>query len=121
MIGSRIWAISAGCIPAGSSGTEPLYTSRNTLCILNVNDNQVRLKMTIYFAEREPAGPYLITVGSRRVRHLRINDLIDPEPVMLETAYAVVIESDFPVVVQFIHLDTSSGNAAMGLTMAYSV
>ena len=121
MIGSKIWAIPGGCIPDKSSGPEPLNTSRDTICILNVNDSVAHIRATIYYPDRDPVGPYLISVESRRVRHIRFNDLIDPEPILLDTIYAALIESDIPVVIQFTRVDTSTGNMAICSTMAFPV
>ena len=60
-----------------------------------------------------------MTVPARRTRHLRFNQLEDPEPVPKDTDYASVIESDVPIVVQHTRLD--SRQAALGLisTIAY--
>jgi hypothetical protein len=33
--------------------------------------------ITCFFADREPAGPYTVTVPARRTLHLRFNDLDD--------------------------------------------
>ena len=60
-----------------------------------------------------------MTVPAGRTRHLRFNQLEDPEPVPKDTDYASVIESDVPIVVQHTRLD--SRQAALGLisTIAY--
>src|SRR5204863_506578 len=69
-----------------------------TACILNAGDEDAQIKLTLYFAEREPAGPYRVTVPARRTLHLRFNDLRDPESVPFDTDYASVFESNVPVV-----------------------
>jgi hypothetical protein len=73
----------------------------------------------LYFADREPVGPYRITVGARRTRHLRFNDLTDPEVVPRETDYASVIESDVPIVVQHTRLDSRRPALALLSTVAF--
>lgn len=119
-IGRTRWAIAEGYIPAGSTGPEPQMTSHETACILNVSDRPAHVEITIFFAEREPAGPYRVTVDPRRTLHLRFNDLRDPEPVPADTDYASVIESDVPVVVQHTRLDSRQSENALLTTMAYS-
>ena len=52
-------------------------------------------------------GPYPLTVAPHRVRQVRFNDLIDPQAMPLGVDYAVVIESNVPIVVQFTRHDTS--------------
>jgi hypothetical protein len=80
--------------------------------VLNAGGKPARLSITIYYADREPAGPYELQVEPRRVRHVRFNDLIDPETLPLDTPYAAVVRSSAPVVVQFSRLDTTGGNRA---------
>lgn len=72
-----------------------------------------------YISDREPVGPYRVSVPARRTRHLRFNDLIDPEPVPRRTDYASVIESDVPVVVQHTRLDSRQAENALITTVAY--
>lgn len=119
-IGKRRWAIAEGYIPAGSTGPEPQMTSHETACILNTNDADAHVTITIYFADRDPAGPYRVTVPARRTLHLRFNELSDPEPVPLDTDYSSVLESDVPVVVQHTRLDSRQSENALLTTIAYA-
>ena len=118
-IGRRRWAIAEGYIPSGSTGPEPQMTSHETACILNVSDRDAHVEITIYFADREPVGPYVLTVRARRTRHVRFNDLSDPEPVPRDTDYASVFESDVPVVVQHTRLDSRQAENALLSTIAF--
>lgn len=120
-LGSRVWAIAEGYIPSWSTGPEPEFTSHETACLLNTSDEDARVRITLYFADREPAGPYEIRVPARRTRHLRFNELEDPEPVPTGTDYASVIESDVPIVVQHTRLDSRQPENALLSTMAYPV
>jgi hypothetical protein len=118
-IGRKSWAIAEGYIPTWSHGPEPEMLSHETACILNAGDREAHIEMTIYFSDREPAGPYRITVPARRTLHLRFNDLTDPEPVPPGTDFASVIESDVPVVVQHTRLDSRQAENALMSTMAF--
>ena len=53
----------------------------------------------------------------RRTRHVRFNDLSDPEPVPMGTDFSSVIESDVPIVVQ--HLDSRQAENALLSTIAF--
>jgi hypothetical protein len=119
-IGRKVWAIAEGYIPATSTGPEPQMTSHETVCILNAGDHDANVEITIYYSDREPAGPYRVTVKARRTRHVRFNDLIDPAPIPLDTDYASVIRSDVPVVVQHTRLDSRQAENALLSTMAYA-
>ena len=117
--GHQWWAIPEGYIPGWSHGPAPAMTSHDTICILNTGDTDAQIQLTIYFEGRDPAGPYLLDVPARRTRHLRLNDLHDPESIPVETAFSTVIESDVPVIVQYTRLDSRQAENALLSTIAY--
>jgi hypothetical protein len=118
-IGAKRWAIAEGYIPPYSHGPAPQLTSHETVCILNATDREANVKITVYFSDREPVGPYRLTVPARRTNHVRFNDLKDPEPIPADTDFASVIESDVPIVVQHTRLDTRQAENALLSTMAH--
>jgi hypothetical protein len=118
-IGRRRWAIAEGWIPGTSHGPEPQMTSHETACLLNATDDEAHVRITLFFSNREPVGPYLVTVPARRTRHVRFNDLNDPEPVPRETDYSSIIESDVPIVVQHTRLDSRQAANALLTTIAH--
>ncbi|MGK7390399.1 MAG: sensory rhodopsin transducer [Candidatus Cyclobacteriaceae bacterium M2_1C_046] len=119
-LGKTTWVIAEGYIPSKSTGPEPQFTSHETACILNTSDKDAHIKITLFFSDKEPVGPYQITVGARRTQHLRFNQLKDPEEVPRDTDYASVIESDVPVIVQHTRLDSRQAENALISTIAYS-
>ena len=119
-IGRKKWAIAEGWIPSWSHGPEPEMLSHETACILNPNDTEAHVEITIYYAERDPVGPYRITVPARRTLHQRFNDLKDPEPIPKATNYASTIVSDVPIVVQHTRLDSRQSENALITTMAFA-
>jgi hypothetical protein len=118
-IGHRRWAIAEGWIPSYSHGPEPEMTSHETACLLNAGDSDADVSITVFFADREPAGPYRVSVPARRTRHVRFNDLTDPEPIPRATDYSSVIESDVPIVVQHSRLDSRQEALALLSTIAF--
>ena len=118
-IGKKLWVIAEGYIPSGSTGPEPAFTSHETACILNTNDTPAHIKITIYFSDKDPEAPYEITVAPKRTKHLRFNDLKNPE-IPRDTDYASVIESDVPIIVQHTRLDSRQAENALITTIAYS-
>jgi hypothetical protein len=120
-IGRRLWAIAEGYIPGESTGPEPAMTSHETACLLNSGDRDANVEITIYFADREPLGPYRVQVPARRTRHVRFNDLTEPEPIPRDTDFASVIAADAPIVVQHTRLDSRQAANALLTTMAYPV
>lgn len=120
-IGAHIWAIAEGYIPGGGVADDPALVSHETACILNAGEEAARVSITLYFADREPAGPYLVTVPARRTLHLRFNDLTEPEPAPRDTDFSAVLSSDAPVVVQHTRLDSRHPNVALLSTIAFPV
>lgn len=118
-LGRTDWVIAEGYIPGGSTGPEPEMTSHETACILNAGDDDAHVAITLYFADREPVGPYEITVPARRTRHLRFNELSEPAPVPRDTDYASVLSSDVPIVVQHTRLDSRQAELGLLSTIAY--
>ncbi len=105
-IGKKHWAIPKGWIPSWSYGPEPAMLSHETACILNANEVDAHVEITIFYSDRDPVGPYKITVPARRTLHQRFNDLTDPEPIPKATNYASTIDSDVTIVVQHTRLDS---------------
>jgi hypothetical protein len=119
-IGKTRWAIAEGYIPSESTGPAPALTSHETMCFLNAGDQDAAISIMIFFEDKEPVGPYKLTVPARRTSHMRFNDLTDPAPIPLDTNYAALIESDVPVVAQHTRLDSRQAELALLSTIAFS-
>ena len=118
-IGRLTWAVAEGYIPPASTGTTRELTSHETICILNANDAEAHVEITVYFADRAPAGPYEFAIGGKRTRHLRFNDFADPEPMPVGTDFSSIIASNVPIVVQHTRLDTRQPALALLSTIAF--
>lgn len=103
-----------------STGAEPEFTSRDRLSFLNTGLEDVDLKITIFYEDREAVGPYEISVNSRRMRAVRTNDFINPEALFLDVPYSIAIEAPEGVIVQFTRQDTSQEALTLAGGMAYS-
>lgn len=118
-IGRKRWAIAEGHIPSQSSFTDRALISHETACILNAGSGDAHVALTIFFADRDPVGPYRITVPARRTLHLRFNDLTEPSPVPRDTDFSSVFKSDVPIVVQHTRLDSRHAEVSLLSTTAY--
>jgi hypothetical protein len=119
-LGRKRWAIAEGYIPSRSNGPAPQMTSHETACLLNTAGEDAHVEIMLYFADRDPVGPYRVTVPARRTRHVRFNDLEDPAPVPRDTDYASVFTSDVPIVVQHSRLDSRQAENALLTTIAFA-
>lgn len=119
-IGKRIWAIADGYIPSWSKGMEPQLTSHEAICILNADDEPALVEIIIYFSNRNPMGPFTISIPPKRTKHIRLNDLRIPESIPHGVDYACTIESNVPIVVQHTRLDSRQSENALFSTIAFS-
>jgi hypothetical protein len=65
-IGRKRWAIAEGYIPSQSSFSDRALISHGTAGILNAGDHDAHVAITIFFADRDPVGPYRVTVFRTR-------------------------------------------------------
>lgn len=119
-IGHKRWAIPEGYIPPTSHGPEPEMTSHESICVLNVSDDEAHLQVWIFYADQEPVGPYKISIPPRRTKHVRFNHFDDPAPIPRGTDFASVIESDVAVIVQHTRLDSRQAENALISTIAFA-
>ena len=85
------------------------FTSHEGCAFINETDRDAHVRFTFYFQDREPMTGYTSVVPARRTKHARF-DLMENdkgEPVPMNVGYAVVVESDMDMPVQFSHCDTS--------------
>lgn len=118
-MGRKAWAIAEGYIPSKSHGPAPEMTSHETACILNAGEQDADVEIMIYFADRNPAGPFKVKVPAQRTRHVRFNDLEDPEQIPRDTDFSSMLRSNVPIIVQHTRLDTRQSAAALLSTMAF--
>jgi len=119
-IGRTRWAIAEGYIPESSDAASRQLESHETACMLNAGEREAHVEITIFYADRDPVGPYRITVPARRTLHLRFNELADPQPIPRDTDYASIFVSDEPIVVQHTRLDSRQAALALLSTVAYA-
>jgi hypothetical protein len=119
-IGRTLWALAGGHIPLASNGREPDFTSRDQLSLLNSGTQSANLEITLIHHGQEPVGPYHLRIAPRRLRRIRINDLIDPAAPPLDSPYGLLIRADVPIVVQFTRLDSGQRENGLCGTLAYA-
>jgi len=92
-----------------------------SLIILNMNDTDAAITITLYFTDQEPVTLTPVKVSARRVRCLRLDN---KEGIGIqiprETQYALRLNADLPVVAQYGRLDTRQQNMAFYTVMGYS-
>ncbi|MFB5663660.1 sensory rhodopsin transducer [Alteribacillus sp. HJP-4] len=118
-IGETHWFIPDGFIPPLSSGSQP---SHESICVLNSGDEPANLTITIFFEDREPLENIPYTLPGRRTKHIRTSLLeVNGDKIPEAVPYAIEVESDTPVIVQYSRLDSTQPELALMSTMAFPV
>ena len=118
-LGSRIWLIPDCYYPSTSSPGH--YVSHEAICVLNVGDKDAHLKLTLYFEDRDPIRSFKAVCKAGRTNHIRLDKIRDENgnSIPQDVPYAVMVESDQPVVVQYSRLDTTQAEMSLMTTMAH--
>jgi hypothetical protein len=104
-IGKHIWVFADGDLPPHPVGTgEP--KAHEALMVVNSNNAQANLRITLLFDNAEPKKDLVLTVPPQRVNCFRMDQPIwGGHYVIPFGQYAVIVESDVPVVAVFGRLD----------------
>ena len=115
----KTWMI-PDCYYESKSNHQP---SHEAVCVLNTGDVDAVVTMTLYFEDREPMPGFVSHCGARRTHHIRMDKLASKtgERVPTDVPYAVLAESDVPVVAQYSRLSTSQAEMALMTTIAHPV
>ncbi|GAA0137428.1 sensory rhodopsin transducer [Paenibacillus sp. YSY-4.3] len=117
--GHHFWVIPDGYIPPDSRGE---LVSHESICVLNCGETPARLGITIYYEDREPLEGIEATVEGRRTKHIRTSSLESGgERIPPGVPYALTVESDVPVIIQYSRLDTSQPELALMGVMAHPI
>jgi len=116
-LGRTTWVIAEGWIPPYSHGPEPAMLSHETASLLNTGDRDAHVEITVFYKDREPVGPYRVTVPAHPAP--AVQRLHRPRADPVATDYASVIQSDVPIVVQHTRLDSRQSENALLSTIAF--
>ena len=118
--GKKVWFIGDGFWDSHSNG---LYPSHESVCVLNTSDTDATITMTLYFEDREKMTGFVAKCGAERTHHIRMDKIRSAEgkSIQHDVPYAVLVESNTPIVVQYSRLDTSCGGMALMTTIGFAV
>ncbi|GAB6926107.1 sensory rhodopsin transducer [Paenibacillus sp. JCM 10914] len=117
--GEMQWIIPDGYIPLTSRGE---LTSHESVCVLNVSDQEAVVTVHAYFEDREPLLGMETIVPAQRTKHIRTSSLqVNGEGIPAGIPYAMEVISSAPVFVQYSRLDSTQAENALMSVMAYPV
>ncbi|MGO8815014.1 MAG: sensory rhodopsin transducer [Terriglobia bacterium] len=117
-IGAKVWLIADSYLPDQSTGG---MQSHESVCVLNLNRRAAKLKITVYFEDREPLRGFVAECPGERTMHVRMEKIKNRSGEMIPTAkpMALMVESNVDVVVQHTRLDTTQPALALMTTMGF--
>lgn len=117
--GEKNWFIPDGFIPPDSTGA---LTSHESVCVLNCSSEEALIHFTIYFEDRDPMENILVVVPGRRTKHIRTSSLMkEGAPIPIGVPYAIEVQSNIPIIVQYSRLDSTQAENTLMSTMAFPI
>ncbi len=118
MYGKNVWMVADGYMSDSAKGE---FVSHEAICVLNLSGEDANINITLYFEDDEPMRGIHAVCKNERTNHIRLDKIVtdDGRKIPKNTPYAVLVESDRPVVVQSSRLDVSQPEYALMTTIAY--
>jgi hypothetical protein len=118
-LGKKTWLIPDGFWPSKYNGQQ----SHEAICVINAENDDAEIEITLFFEEQPEMGGFQYICPARRTKHIRMDKLKSKngKPVPIDTPYAMLVQSNNPIVVQYSRMDTSQCEMALMSTIAYPV
>ena len=118
-IGKKNWIIPDCELPPVGEG---VLSGHESVIIVNDSNADAVIKVTLFFTDTPAYEGIVWTVKAKSVRCFRMNNIEDMcgFSVPLETQYAMKLNSDRNIVVQYGRLDNRQTNLAYYTTVGYS-
>ena len=116
--GKCTWFIPDAFYPEVDKGD---YVSHEAVCVLNTGEKDAEISITLYFENKDPIGGFKAVCGAKRTNHIRMDKIVsvDGKKVERGVPYAMLVESNVPVVVQYSRLDTTQAEMSFMGLLAY--
>ena len=116
--GKRVWFFPDGDLPPVGEPNESGYFGHESLVILNPNDRDATITITVYFTESAPKVLNAGVIRAERVHCIRTNEPIDGFQIP-PGQYALKVEATVGVIAQIGRMDVTQPNLAYYTTMGY--
>lgn len=121
MSGKKEWCIVDGYRPSPEPDPAVTYIGHESIMILNTNEEDAHIKISVYFEDRAPVMDIPMTVPAQRIKTFLSHDkeALAGLEIGIGMQYSMVIKSDVDVVVQYGRLDVQQPNMAYMALMAH--
>ena len=119
--GKKTWLI-PDCYLNSISKNENV--SHEAICVINTTDVDAEINLTLFYEDRDKIeGEFSSFCKAGRTHHIRLDKMVSKngEKIVRDVPYAILVESNTEIVVQYSRLDTSAVEMALMTTIAYSV
>ena len=118
VVGKKNWIIPDCELPPEGEGE---LKGHESVIVVNDTDKTAHIKVKLYFPDKPPYTDIEWTVEAQRVRCFRMNNPDDMSGYIVEkeTQYAMKLESDAEIVVQYGRLDNRQINLAYYTTLGF--
>ncbi len=118
MYGKTSWLIPDGFMSDTQKGD---FVSHEAICVLNLSGERATINLTVFFEDCDPLCDFVAVCDNKRTNHIRLDKIKNAEGVSIpkNKPYAILVESDRPVVVQASRLDVSQPEYSLMTTIAY--
>ena len=118
-VGKKVWILPDCELPQEGEGKARGHES---VIIVNDSNRDAEISVKLFFTDKEAYDNIKWTVKAGRVRCFRTNNIDDMcgFKVPFETQYAMKLESNCNIVVQYGRLDNTQANLSFYTTMGYA-
>ena len=118
--GKKTWLIPDAFLNSKSKNES---ISHEAICVINTSDVDAEISLTLFFEDRDKVTDFSSFCGAGRTHHIRLDKIRSKkgEKIPRDTPYAILVESNVEIVVQYSRLDTSEVEMALMTTIAYPV
>lgn len=116
--GKKQWLIADGYMSDTKNGD---FVSHEAVCVLNLSNETAKINISVYFEDRELLKGFVAECQSERTNHIRLDKIENNDGVKIqqEVPYALLIESNVPIVCQHSRMDVSQAAMPLMTTIAY--
>ncbi len=120
MNGKKQWYIVDGYRPSPTPDPKAEYIGHESVMILNTNDCDAHLLISVYFEDKDPVENIPYVVPAKRIRCFKTDDseALGGLSIGVGVQYSMEIKSDVGVIVQYGRLDVQQSNMAYMALMA---